>query len=371
MDFQFYLLFTLSLVKNLELDTNESQRGFFNIIVPAFGFLKREIVAILYFKKYKMINPLLIHFLENYDLSLLAEMIVWSPDFREFFIEAKQKSTNNQILKKMHRYLIIEPISKIQWKNNLANIIHNYSITDQGLLPICWAHAISSTIYLSQSRIIGRKVEPFLQIREKLLNQFGKNGNNPVKVMKEVLPKYKLHFNKISVNDTLSVIKKGRVCVSSFWLSSIQWYNFDNFFNNPINKTRAITSKELNRELTNIELKSPLPESGSHAVVLVNVSKNEFTFMNSWGANWGDHGFFRVEKSAFDIIFYDIFWYENELTDEDKKIWNERSDEAIKTFYDIIEKADFIIQNDIIIQIPRSEFVLKQLNEMVDNFWRL
>ena len=45
-----------------------------------------------------------------------------------------------------------------------------------------------------------------------------------------------------------------------------------------------------------------------HAVVLVRCEPSCLKFMNSWGQDWGDGGFFRIENSKVfpDMKFYDV-----------------------------------------------------------------
>ena len=45
--------------------------------------------------------------------------------------------------------------------------------------------------------------------------------------------------------------------------------------------------------------------------------------LNSWGRNFADNGSFRIEnKNVLDLEFMDIFWYESDLTKEEKDKYN-------------------------------------------------
>ena len=48
--------------------------------------------------------------------------------------------------------------------------------------------------------------------------------------------------------------------------------------------------------------------SDAHAVVLVGCGPNYLKFMNSWGQNWGDGGFFRIKDAKVlpCMEFYDV-----------------------------------------------------------------
>jgi hypothetical protein len=56
------------------------------------------------------------------------------------------------------------------------------------------------------------------------------------------------------------------------------------------------------------------------------------TFLNSWGPDWGDHGKFRIGSGAAlghlarpGTRFYDVYFLESDLTEEEKAAWREYS----------------------------------------------
>ncbi len=57
-----------------------------------------------------------------------------------------------------------------------------------------------------------------------------------------------------------------------------------------------------------------------HAVVLIRCSPDYLLFMNSWGQEWGDGGFFKVkDASVLDrMIFYDVYWTLDDLKQSEK-----------------------------------------------------
>ncbi|KAK8896645.1 hypothetical protein M9Y10_014557 [Tritrichomonas musculus] len=311
-------------------------------IITFSDFIARFALAKEYFGDNN--NSLIFAVLSSLTTESLSNCLVCSTKFRKFFIDVdKQTKVSLHDVNKLYQYFIIDPIIKIQWRSKISQIIKEYPITDQGHNKICWSHAIATAIYLSQSRIVGRRVLPFNTIVQSLLNEFGYNGQNIEYVMNKVLPKYKLHFNRASPNDLKDIILKSRICIARFSLNGIQWFNFSKFFNDPTKKNNAISANDINRKPKASELRGVELEDGGHAVILIDVNDEEYTFMNSWGEQWGDHGIFRIKKDAIDITFYDIFWYEKDLTQHEIQIWKDRSVEAIQTFYQICVDIDSLI----------------------------
>ena len=62
------------------------------------------------------------------------------------------------------------------------------------------------------------------------------------------------------------------------------------------------------------------------------------TFMNSWGSNWADGGFFRVKDQSVlnKTEFYDVYWTEDNLTDSEKEAFkiesSRKAKEMMETF---------------------------------------
>ena len=109
---------------------------------------------------------------------------------------------------------------------------------------------------------------------------------------------------------------KTRPCVARFYLTGQQWGNFSKFYKN--NKNGILTSEILNENNY-----YPDERNGGHSVVLTHISKDYLTFLNSWGKNWGDNGFFKVKNSdVLKMKFCDIFWYISDLSQEEIDSYN-------------------------------------------------
>ena len=73
-------------------------------------------------------------------------------------------------------------------------------------------------------------------------------------------------------------------------------------------------------------------------MVLTRCDSNCLTFMNSWGTDFADEGFFRVEDSSVlrDMFFYDVYWEKKDLTWIERVFFKmegtRRGSELVQTF---------------------------------------
>lgn len=104
---------------------------------------------------------------------------------------------------------------------------------------MCWAYAISSVIYLSSSRIFGRRLEKFenilsLKLKLEKYNKTDENQNEEGRYSFEValnhLNKFKLKGKKVNSKEARLAIMEGRPCLARFELYKYQWHNFKNYF---------------------------------------------------------------------------------------------------------------------------------------------
>ena len=205
------------------------------------------------------------------------------------------------------------------------NYIKQFKSEDQGKdTGWCWAYSISSVIYLSISRIYGRKLEKFENILSYILKSENakktdkKHGRNTFEVALKVLNKYKLKGKEVNSKEARIAIMEGRPCLARFELNEYEWENFENFFEkNP----KGILSKndlEPHNEFKNDD------NNYGHAVVLITIEENSLLFLNTWGQNFGDNGYFRIddENVLHELKFMDIFWEENDLTTKEEEYYN-------------------------------------------------
>ena len=225
--------------------------------------------------------------------------------------------------------------------------VKNYA-KDQRDRGTCWAHAISACIFFASSRIIGRvKTYPdeidildengkkkfeFENMKHKLYKAFNllsdeefyklkkedrekiEEGQNTGSILPGVLKEYGLKSIEITENEARLAIIEGRPCVARFSLTKNQWRSFSAFFKDKRTKLSILR-------------KSDLPSKGTdklhgHAVVLTHIGPNYLKFLNSWGKDFGDNGFFSVTPGVLnETRYFDIFWKENDLSKEEKEAY--------------------------------------------------
>ena len=190
----------------------------------------------------------------------------------------------------------------------------------------CWAWALSAIIYLASSRVFGRKIEKFKNIKDEILayenalSDDKKNQGRPVFTIAErYLGRYNLRGRIISANEARKAVIKGRPCLCRFYLDRYGWHNFSEFFRN--NPKGILTRNYINKR--NFVL-TQNDTAGGHAVVLISIEKCGLKFLNSWSKNWGDNGYFRIENENVlnDLQFMDVFWYESDLTQNEIASYN-------------------------------------------------
>ena len=183
----------------------------------------------------------------------------------------------------------------------------------------CYANATAASICFASARVLGRPKLKFGEVLQKIIDKFGYKGGNVDKVLQCFLDGYRLHYKKtMSEEEARKAIMLTRPCITIFHLTGMQWGNFSKFYkNNP----KGILTKEIINENYIYPEETP----GGHAVVLTHISKEYLKFLNSWGKNWGDSGYFKIKDIDVlgpDYCFYDIFWYISDLNNEEITYFN-------------------------------------------------
>lgn len=174
----------------------------------------------------------------------------------------------------------------------------------------CYAYAAATIICLSTKRILGREggYPDFKKLREEIINVHGRSGANTLNVLKEFCPKYRLHCKAVDINDAKNAVNTKRPVVATFRLNDIEWVKFSKYFKE--NRTGILTKSHIDTREVEYE-----GDQSGHAVILTGFNDRSLRLMNSWGDEWADKGFFKVENSeVLDFKFIDVFWTPNDLS---------------------------------------------------------
>jgi len=181
----------------------------------------------------------------------------------------------------------------------------------------CYAVASATVMHLAVKRIVGREggCPDFYEIRNELIDMYGKKAAVVGEVLRDVCPKYRLRCDKTDQRGAMSAIVEKRPVVAIFQLSDDEWRSFNKFYQR--NPRGILTSKHLD-----ISRRPQGVERRGHAVVLTSFNSESLCLMNSKGSDWADGGFFRVQNAAvLGMKFHDVHWTEEDLLPSEKEAY--------------------------------------------------
>lgn len=149
----------------------------------------------------------------------------------------------------------------------------------------CFANASSTVVHLSMKRILGRYggYPTFDELRQDIINRYGKQKTNTLRVLREVCPIYRLHCTTIGIEQALKAISEKRPVVATFGLTELERSNFHKFYDrkrNGYNRKQILT-----KTVVDISRITPGDMLVGHNVVFTSYNSECFHFMNSWGVN--------------------------------------------------------------------------------------
>ena len=195
--------------------------------------------------------------------------------------------------------------------------LKDYKAKEEQKLATCYAHACATVLHLSMKRILGRKGgHPcFQELRDECIRRFGHDGADPLQVLQEMCPDYRLRCREVDLKDALEAVSSNQPVVASFWLTEHEWKTFKEFFGNESNRTSILTKNEI--DIT--DRADPNTPTEGHSVVLTSFDSESLRLLNSWGCKWADMGFFRVQNEDFlGMKFVEVYWEEDDLKEEEK-----------------------------------------------------
>jgi len=185
----------------------------------------------------------------------------------------------------------------------------------------CYANASAAVLYLAMKRIIGRDggYPDFFEVRRELIAKYGEHGAPTKRVLEEVCPKYRLKCKEVDAIGAMKAISAKQAVVARFHLSGAQWDQFYQFYEE--NPKGILTRSYLDSKHHSTS------NPGGHAVVLTSYDAQSLCLMNSWGDDWADNGFFRVQNAKINVLpglkFFDVFWTLDSLSQKEKRAYDQ------------------------------------------------
>ncbi|VDI61885.1 Hypothetical predicted protein [Mytilus galloprovincialis] len=191
----------------------------------------------------------------------------------------------------------------------------------------CYANASATIIHLTTRRILGRKggYPNFNDLREKIINLHGKNGAKTLNVLQKMCPEYRLRCKVIDLNNVISSLASNRPVVATFCLNDLEWAKFSQFFKH--NRTGTLTKADID-----IRDAGPGGKRSGHAVVVTsfNIRSLDLRILNSWGGEWADEGYFKVQNSqVLDFKFIAVYYTLKDLLPNEIKYYEKNKDYEI------------------------------------------
>ena len=202
-----------------------------------------------------------------------------------------------------------------------------FDVQDQGGDKTCYAFACATVFHMAMKRIHGRDGghPGFEELKDKFISQFGKPTGIRA-VLEKNCSDYRLRYRKATIQDAKKAISEKRPVIARFKLPKEKMRALKEYpWKWDGSSTGILTKRNLDFPTRPSRSKDP-----GHAVVLTSYNSKSLTFMNSWGANWADGGFFSVENTeVFERMkFYDVYWDLDDLTEEEKESYKKSKREV-------------------------------------------
>ena len=180
-----------------------------------------------------------------------------------------------------------------------------------------YADVAATVFHLSIRRILGRVggYPNFYELREEIVKEFDPenypDGVPTIRVLQKMCPKYRLQCKRVDLKGAMQAVTLSRPVVATFRLTDNEWDSFDNFYES--NPKGILTKREID-----ITARPPNTVDFGQAVVLTSFNSECLRLLNSWGEEWADMGFFRVENAdVLGLKFIDVYWTEDDLKEEE------------------------------------------------------
>ena len=212
----------------------------------------------------------------------------------------------------------------------------------------CYAHASATVLHLTMKRIHGRrdKIPTFDVLKDEMIGQFGKEAVSITKALKKMCKKYDLRYESVGLEGAMKAVASSRPVIATFKLTCKELDKFKEFFKT--NGKGILTKKEIDVTARPSNFKGP-----GHAVVLTSFNSEYLRLLNSWGFEWGDDGFFKVQNAdVLGFKFYDVYWEIEGLNEKEKTSFKELGSKRAKW---LMETLPSLQRDDYTVKCPRCQ----------------
>lgn len=266
---------------------------------------------------------LLLHLKER---NITIENEINSKEGIKLFFQANDKKLMNNFINAINDIFngtydfLLNNIGNIELKTYFNNSIDNFGVKEQ-ILGTCYAYASATAIHLSLISREGAQARlkyPFEEIKNNLINKKGYHGprfEDFEDLLKEELKIYNLKYKEVKESEARIAIRNKFLCITIFSDKKVISRKYQEFFRQ---YPKGILTKEM---LNKIQVNKADDDNKyfGHAVLLIGTS-GPLKFLNSYGGDWGDGGFFRIDKSDVfeEMKFFVIYWDRKNLNDIEK-----------------------------------------------------
>lgn len=166
----------------------------------------------------------------------------------------------------------------------------------------CFVNAAGTVLHMALTRSFRNNTESvpcFQVVKDIIRKHYGKGCTRTVYVLRAACKQYNFQVKEIEESEAVEVMSHGRPTLASFSLKESEWEIFLKFFEH---HSRGM----LDTDVLDIS-KRKVGRLYEHSVVFTSFHESCLRFMNSWGSDWADVGFFKVKTSAvLNMKFYDI-----------------------------------------------------------------
>ena len=223
--------------------------------------------------------------------------------------------------------------------------VRDYEAQEEQEGHTCYAHASATVLHLTMKRIHGPEndVPTFVELKDEMIGQFGKEAFSITTALKKMCQKYHLRYKPVDLKGAMEAVASSRPVVATFKLTRKEWDRFKEFF--ITNGKGILTKKEID-----ITARPSNPKRFGHAVVLTSFNSEYLRLLDSWGSDWADNGFIKVQNAdVLGFKFYDVYWEIEDLNEKEKTSFKELGSKRAKW---LMETLPSLQRDDYTVKCP-------------------